>query len=126
MTELEKTLKRMRVTIKTVVLIATPARGFLPESRLWRVTLAKNVDEKTIKLVLNMLSKDSPTATEIIKCLIDDTEASELKLWDFAQEFNEGKTDAATEDMHKACKRIGPRIRRFFGNSWPNVVSKVA
>jgi hypothetical protein len=117
--ELEKTLNRMKVTLKARELPGTPARGFSPNVRNWRVTLTREVkgEEKPLKLSLVLLSPNEPTLPEVVECLASDIDAGELSLWDFAQEFNRGKTDQGTERMYQTCKRTGSRARRFFGDS---------
>lgn len=124
-TELEKALKRAKVSIKSIALAATPARGYLPKSRPWRVTLSRDVGEdKPLRLTLVVLSKDEPTAKNIIRWLIDDIEAGDLNLWEFAQTFNNGTTDESTEALHNTCKRVHRRVNRFFGELWGKVASK--
>lgn len=126
MSDLEKTLKRMKVTLKTVELITTPGHGFSPATRCWRVILSKDVgEEKPVRLTFTMLSPKAPDIAEAILCLIRDIEDAEMNLWEFAQAYNRGKTDEGTERMHKSCKRTVPRVNRFFGNSW-NLVSNKA
>lgn len=125
-TDLEKTLKRMKVSVKTTELAATPACGFTPASRPWRVTLSREEGEKTSKLTVTILSGETPNVDNVITCLASDVEYSTYTLWDFAQTFNGGKNDEGTERMYKTCKRVGSRIKRFFGDSWPKVVAKAA
>lgn len=125
-TELEKTLNRMKVTVKATELAGTPARGFTPTQRNWRVTLSKEVkDDKPLRLTLTMLSADEPTVSTVVQCLADDIEDSELSLWDFAQQYNKGKTDKSVERMHVTCKRIAPRVKRVFGDSWNKLVDRL-
>jgi len=124
--ELDRVLSRLRVTIKSREVIITPARGFPAGSRLWRVSLERAVkgEEKPLRLSLTLLTPDEPTATEVVGCLARDVEAGELLLWDFGIAFNKGKTDPQTESMHKTCKRIGPRVKRFFGDGWAKVLNQ--
>lgn len=126
--ELEKTLKRMRVNLKATQLIATPACGFSPTARPWRITLTRDQKEgeKPLKLTITMLSGTPPGIETVVKCLITDTKNCELTLWDFAQEFNQGETNEGTEHMYKTCKRLATRVQRFFGDSWDKVVNKAA
>lgn len=123
--ELEKVLSRLRVTVKSREVIITPARGFPTGSRLWRVSIERAVkgEDKPQRLALTLLSTDEPSLTDVVKCLTRDVEAGELSLWDFAQAFGDGKTDKQTENMHKSCKRIGPRVKRFFGDGWAKVAN---
>lgn len=124
--ELDRVLSRLRVTIKSREVTITPARGFPTGTRLWRVGLERAVkgEEKPLRLGLTLLSLHEPTAADIIACLARDVEAGELSLWDFGLAFGNGKTDPATERMHKTCKRIGPRVKRFFGDGWAKVVTQ--
>jgi hypothetical protein len=123
--ELDKVLSRMKVTIKSRELIGTPGRGFTPGLRCWRVGLERAVRgvEKPLRLSLTVLSAGEPTPADVLRCLTSDVQSGELSLWDFAQAHGNGKTDLQTERMHKSCKRIGPRVKRFFGDGWPNVVN---
>lgn len=124
--ELEKVLSRLRVTIKSREVIITPARGFPAGSRLWRVSLERAVkgEEKPLRLGLTLLAPNEPTAADVVASLARDVESGELSLWDFGLAFGNGKTDPATESMHKTCKRIGPRVKRFFGDGWAKVVTQ--
>ena len=117
--ELEKTLSRMKVTLKATELAGTPARGFSSSVRNWHVTLSREIkgEEKPLRLTLNILSAGEPTMDSIIQCLIEDIEASTLTLWEFAQDYNRGKTDTATERMYTTCKRASARAQKFFGDS---------
>lgn len=122
LSELERTLNRMKITIKATELPGTPARGFSTNIRNWRVILtrAPKSDEKALKLSLVILSSDEPTLETVVQCLAEDIEAAELTLWDFAQAFNKankGKADPTTERMYKTCKRTGSRAQKFFGDS---------
>lgn len=124
--ELDKILSRLRVTIKSRELIGTPSRGFTPGLRCWRVGLERAVKgaEKPLRLSLTVLSANEPTSDDVVRCLASDVAAGELTLWDFAQAFGNGKTnDPQTERMHTACKRIGPRVKRFFGEGWAKVAN---
>ena len=126
-TELDKTLNRMKVTMKAVELAGTPARGFSPTVRNWRVTLTKEGkgDDKPQKLTLVILSANEPTLAMVVETLAKDISDSEMTLWDFAQEYNKGKTGPNIELMHKTCKRIVPRIRKFFGESWGKLAKTI-
>ena len=126
MSDLEKSLKRMKITLKTVEQLTTPGRGFTPTTRSWRVILSKDVgEEKALKLSFIMLSAKEPDVVSVLTCLAKDIEDAKMTLWDFAQAYNRGKTDEGTERMHKSCKRTAPRVNRFFGNSW-NLLSNKA
>ena len=127
-TELDKTLNRMKVTAKVTELPGTPARGFSLTVREWRVTLSKEVkgEDKPLKLTLTMLSPAEPTMAMVVQCLAEDIEASELSLWDFAQQYSKGKVDPGMELMHKTCKRTGARVQRFFGDSWVRLTKTMA
>jgi len=126
MSDLEKSLKRMKITLKTVEQLTTPGRGFTPTTRSWRVILSKDVgEEKALKLAFTMLSATEPNVGNVLTCLAQDIEDGEMTLWEFAQAYNRGKTDEGTERMHKSCKRTAPRVNRFFGNSW-NLLSNKA
>jgi hypothetical protein len=126
-TELEKTLKRMKISLKAVELVATPACGFAPSSRPWRCTISRETGgDKPLRLTITVLSGTEPTLDIVIKCLVTDVETCELSLWDFAQEHNDGNTDKPTERMYKSCKRVGSRVKRLFGDSWPKIVNKAA
>lgn len=124
--ELDKVLSRLHVTIKSKELIGTPARGFTPAVRCWRVGLERAVKgvEKPLRLSLTVLSPEEPTPADVVACLTRDVQSGELSLWDFAQAYGNGKTDPQTERMHKSCKRIGPRVKRFFGDGWAKVANQ--
>jgi hypothetical protein len=125
-TELEKNLKRLKVTIKATALAATPCRGFTPTARPWRVSLTREIgEEKPLRLTIMGLSENEPVAKEVLRWLVDDIEAGDLNLWEFAQEFNGGKDSAATESMHSACRRVDKKVRRFFGESWGKIAGKI-
>lgn len=120
-TELEKTLKRLKVTMKVTELTETPARGFTPGTRSWRVTLSRELkdQEKPTRFTMTMLSAKEPTIDDVMTTLSEDTQAGDMTLWDFAQSFGFAKADKAlTERSYKTAKRASGRIRRFFGDAW--------
>ena len=119
MTELENILNRMKVSLKATELAGTPARGFSASVRNWRVTLTKKLkdEEKPLRLTLNILSAEEPTILSVIECLISDIEAGELSMWDFAQEYNRGRTGEGVELMYRTCNRTCARAKRFFGDT---------
>lgn len=124
--ELEKVLSKLRVTIKSRELIGTPSRGFTPGVRAWRVGLERAVKgaEKPLRLSMTLMLHGEPTPADVIRSLMGDVESGELTLWDFAQVFGNGKTnDPQTERMHKTCKRLGPRVKRFFGDGWAKLAN---
>lgn len=119
--DLEKTLKRLKVTMKVTELTETPARGFTPGTRSWRISLTRELkdQEKPARFTMTMLSPTEPTIDEVMATLSEDTQAGDMKLWDFAQSFGFAKADKAlTERAYKTAKRASGRIRRFFGDAW--------
>lgn len=126
-TELDTVLKRLKITFKSREQAGTPSRGFPPGSTLWRVTLEREVKgaEKPMRFVFGLLSPTEPTTEQVVKVLLGDVEAGELSPWDFAQAFNGGKVDEPAERAHKVCKRVGPRVKRFFGDGWPKVAAVI-
>ena len=119
-TELEKTMSRMKVTLKVTETAGTPARGFTPIIRNWRAILTRELkgDEKPLKLALTIVSQVKPTVDSVIRSIRDDIEDGTMTLWDFAQAYGiKGKTDNAVESMFKTCKRVSARAKKFFGDS---------
>lgn len=125
--ELEKVLSRLHVTVKSREVIITPTRGFPAGLRLWRVSLERTVkgSDKPVKLSMTVAMPKEPTASDIVACLVGDVEAGEMTLWDFGLAFKSKAEDPQTEQSHKACKRIAPRVKRFFGDGWGKVVNQV-
>jgi hypothetical protein len=123
MLDLEKTLKRMKVTLKSIEQPTTPGHGFTPATRSWRVTLTRErrSEEKPLKLTFILLSPTEPNMTSVVQGLMADVEDCELSLWEFAQQYGKGKTDEPNETMYKHVRRMGARITRFFGESWVKV-----
>ncbi len=123
MSELHKALDNLKITAVVKDMPSVPARE--SPIRPWRITLVRTVgrgkDAQEIRLSAVMLSETRPILHDMVTSLIHDAAAGEQKLWDFAQTFAEGKIDEQTEVRHKACKRIGNRIRRFFGDDWTMV-----
>jgi len=118
--ELEKTLSKLKVTLKATELAGTPARGFSSTIRTWRVTLTREVkgEEKPLKLTLTLVDPVEPTLEAVVQCIQDDIADSDLTLWAFAQTYGiKGKADKATEAMYKTCKRVEARARKFFGDT---------
>ncbi len=125
--DLDKTVKRMKVSLKATEQPTTPGHGFTLNTRCWRVILSRDTGgEKPIKLTLTVLSAEEPTVSYIVNCLNKDIADSELTLWEFAQEHNDGNTNEPTETMYKTCKRMAARVKRFFGESWVKVAAKAA
>lgn len=120
MNELHMALDSLKITAIAKDMPNIPARE--STIRPWRVTLIRTIgrgkDAQELRLSSIMLALTRPLVHDVVTCLIHDTAAGEQKLWDFAQTFSEGKTDEYTELRHKACKRIGNRVRKFFGNDW--------
>jgi hypothetical protein len=127
MLDLEKTLKRMKVTLKSIEQPTTPGHGFTPTTRSWRVTLTRErgAEEKPLKLTFVLLAPKEPDMTSVVQRLMADVEDSEFSLWEFTQQYNKGKEDPATQQMYKHVRRMGARVARFFGESWVKV-SKAA
>jgi len=123
--EFDKTLTKFGVSFTSKEVTGTPAQGFTPGQRYWRVSLTRKIrgEEKPLKLTLTLVSENEPTAKRVIQALHGDIKAAELSLWDFAQAFAAGKTDAGTERMYKTCKRTKPRVTRFFGDQWAKVLA---
>ncbi len=122
--DLDKTLKRLKVTIKVAELTETPARGFSAENRTWRVSLTREVkdQEKPARFTMTMVSPTEPTIDDVMTTLAEDTQAGNMTLWDFAESFGlpnrTAKEKAVVERIYKITKRAGGRIRRFFGDAW--------
>jgi hypothetical protein len=120
-TDNEKTLKRLKVTIKVTEITETPARGFMPGIRSWRVSLSRELkdQEKPTRFTMTMLSAKEPTIVDIMATLLEDAQAGDMNLWEFAQTFGFAKVDKVlTERTYKTAKRASGRIRRFFGDVW--------
>jgi len=126
-TELEKTLKRMKVTIKVTEQAGTPARGFMPNARPWRVMLSRENkdDDKPLRLTFVILSPNEPDLSMAMQALAGDIEGGDMSPWEFAQEFNKGKIDPGAERMHRTCKQTANRVRRLLGNSWSLIMTRV-
>ena len=123
--ELRTALDKLGVTVITKPVPSIPAKEapFQP----WRVTLVRKIGRgktaQEVRLTSTILSTAEPTVDEVVACLIDDTKAGELKLWDFAQAYTvDGATDEKTKTRHQACKKLGKRVQRFFEETWPDVL----
>jgi hypothetical protein len=131
MSELLKLLDKLGVKLTSKDMATIPARG--TDVHAWRITLARTMgrgqEKKEVKFTSTYLTgKTEPTITEVLQCVIEDAKASELTLWDFGQAYCGGRTDSETERLHKACKKVGQRAKRFFGEftgspQWLNVVN---
>jgi hypothetical protein len=123
--ELDKVISKLGITVKAREQPGTPSRGFPNGVTLWRVTLERKVkgEDKPIRLVLSLFTAAEPTTEQVLACLRNDLQAGELTLWDFAQAYNGGNTDGTAERMHKASKRVAPRVKKFFGEGWPKVAA---
>lgn len=122
-TELCKVLDKLGVTVTVKDMPNIPARE--SPIKTWRVTLARTIgrgqNAQELRLSTPFLGMNRPLVHDVVECLIHDTMAGNQKLWDFAQTFCEGKADGPTETKHEACKRIGRRARKFFGEQWEDV-----
>lgn len=122
-TELCKVLDKLGVTVIVKDMPSIPARESTVKA--WRVTLARTIgrgqNAQELRLSTPFLGENRPLVHDVVECLIHDTVAGDQKLWDFAQTFCEGKADEPTETKHEACKRIGRRTRKFFGDQWEDV-----
>jgi hypothetical protein len=123
--ELRTTLDKLGITVITKLVPSIPAREapFQP----WRVTLIRKIGRgktaQEIRLTSTILSTAEPMVDEVVTCLIDDSKAGELKLWDFAQAYTvDGATDEKTKARHQTCKKLGKRVQRFFGEIWPDIL----
>lgn len=123
-TELYKVLDKLGVTVIVKDMPNIPARG--TGIKAWRVTLARTIgrgqNAQELKLSTPFLGENRPLVHDVVESLIHDTMAGEQKLWDFAQTFCDGKTDEGTEAKHEACKHIGKRAHKFFGDQWEDVL----
>lgn len=124
MTELIKLLDRLGVNLVVKDIPSIPAR--LTITRPWRTTLIRTIgrgkNAQELRYTTTMLSSTKPTTEEVVNCLLYDADAGELKLWDFAQSFTGGAVNSQTEYQRKACRKVGKRAKRFFGDEWENVV----
>lgn len=122
-TELCKVLDKLGVTVVVKDVLNIPARG--SNVKIWRVTLARTIgrgqNAQELRLSTPFLAEHRPLVHDVVECLIHDTAAGDQKLWDFAQTFCEGKADESAEGRHEACKRVGRRARKFFGDQWREI-----
>ena len=124
MNELTRLLDKLGVKIVAKDMPSIPART--SAVRPWRVTLTRTIgrgkNAQELRLSTVMLAATTPITDDVVTCLLYDAKAADQKLWDFGQAFANGSTDEQTEKQHKACKKVGKRIKRFFDDEWANVV----
>jgi hypothetical protein len=122
MNELEKLLRKIgiKVSIKEVQCIPVG-------SSYWRVTFARKVgkgeERKEIKLTLPFTLK--PTTYTIIQSLNREILSGEKSFWDYSlflgKPLDEEGEKEEVEQLHKQCKSISKRVKRFFSDQWENV-----
>lgn len=121
--ELHKVLDKLGITVIVKDMPRIPARE--SDVKTWRITLVRTVgrgqNAQELKLSTPYLGTSRPLVHDVVECLVHDTAAGDQTLWDFAQTFNDGKADEQAETKHEACKRIGRRTRKFFGDQWEAV-----
>jgi hypothetical protein len=91
----------------------------------WRVTLVRKEgrgkDAKEVKMTLVGLFGQAPELSEVIDSLFEDVHGAEKTYWDFSQDCK-GLPTASIEKMHKVCKKLAPRVRKFFGPMWEHIL----
>lgn len=124
--ELTAVLSRMGVSLTAREIPGVPARAVLAGSRCWRVTLTRSVkgEEKPARLNIAYLAPPGehtkPTVSDVVQCLLSDVLAGEMTPWDFATSQGRPLT-AEVENVHKTCRRMAPRVRKFFGDQWVKI-----
>lgn len=130
--ELQKTLTTLGVKMTLKPILAVPARGFTTPARLWRVTLIRKVgrgkEAKELRFSTPFLEEspvigETPKTHDVVACIIRDVQASTRSLWDFAQTYSNDRPNEETGNLHRGCKRVTTRIKRFFGEMWDNVIA---
>lgn len=127
--QLQKVLEKLNVTAKIREIPGVLAKGSIA-ARCWRVVLARPIKgeekPKSLSVVYFAPSDEGePKLPEVVESLAKGVIAGEQTLWDFAT-TNGMSVKGDAERIHKVCKRIGPRVKKFFGDSWKNVAPKQA
>lgn len=139
--ETTKILDKLRVKLVVKEVPCMPTRGLFNDTRAWRTTLirkvgrgteAKEVKLATISILEGTALTGEPSVNDILACLLADALAGLMTYWDFEQEFghmtdateNGGiRMKAELERCHMACKKLGARAKRFFGeDTWGTIV----
>lgn len=125
MNELEKTLGRMGIKIAIKPVLSLPVG-----TPLHRVALTRKVrkDGETTEVRLTMLISafaEDLTAQTILTLIIRDTLRGDASFWDYKTSLGGEQEDSEVEILHKACKSVGKRARRFFGDKWDTILQVI-
>jgi hypothetical protein len=127
---LEKLCKKLQVTISLKETPSVPARGFVKGLQVYRVVLSRPIEGQTkegkpkmAKLATIALFPTNVgviSVAEMVGYLRLDVTAGQQTYWEFCQDYPD-RAEGERERLHEACKRLGAKFRRFFGE-WAEVI----
>jgi hypothetical protein len=124
-TETQRIIDRLGVKLTAKEVPCIVARKEFSAGRPWRVTLTRKEgrgkDATELKLVVTGLF-GTPELKTTIGYLLLDVQSSEQTYWDFSQDYCKGLPTEDIERMHKACKKLAPRVKKFFGTAWGDIL----
>lgn len=132
MNTLEQALAKLGVKSTIKELVTTPAHGLPWDARAWRVALTRRIgrgkEASEARLIiiavlaLEQTTNGEPTTYDVVQSLITDARAGDMTYWDFSQEHGGERSKEEVERTHDTCKKLGKRVKRFFGDTWENVL----
>ncbi len=122
--QLEQLCKTLKITAKS----KRGAHGCAPfdmplGSKDWRVTLHFDKRSVTTNYYTGPRIVGDPTPADVLSSLIIDMSVGETSFDDFCDEFAVDRDNKRQESLHKKCVRMAPKVRRFLGEHFTQLVN---
>lgn len=97
--------------------------GWTPGTHPYKCKLTFKGRALTVPFFMGPAHTSEPTAADVLACVCSDARADEQTFEDWCSDFGMDPDSRKAEATYKACAAMGPRVRRFLGDSFDAVAS---
>jgi hypothetical protein len=94
-----------------------------PGMHPYKVTLRFGKRQLTVPFFMGSACEREPTAADVLSCLAFDARCGEDTFEDFCGNLGYDPDSRKAEATWKACTEMAPRLRRFLGDAYVDVIN---
>ena len=121
MSQLTALCDRLRIRVSAEYGAVELPEGWARDAHPYKVRLRFQGRALTVPFFMGSGHSSEPTAADVLSCLCSDANIGEQSFEDFCSDMGSDPDSRKAEATWKACVAIGPRIRRFLGDSFDAV-----
>lgn len=117
MSPMERVCERFKVRLTATIEGKVPD-GWVQGTTAWKMVLRMGQKRLTVPYFTGPAICEEPSPADVLSCLISDARAGELPFPEFAGDMGYDEDSRKAEAIHRACVRMGPKVRAFLGGNF--------